>query len=65
MGYGYKTDAFIDHQVHNLENLPHQQDEGQDEKDDDKRDSNFPKYVTVDNFIHIVIKKFLKTIMYR
>jgi len=43
-----------------LKNLSHQQDEGQDEKNDYKRDSNFPKYVTVDDFIHVFIVLFLK-----
>ena len=51
-------DAFIDHQIHNLKDLPHQQDKGQDKKDNDERDGNFPKYVTADNFIHNVIKSF-------
>jgi len=54
------TDAFIDHQIHNLKNLPHQQDKGQDEEDNDKRDGNFPKYVTVNDFIHVFIVLFLK-----
>jgi hypothetical protein len=53
-------DAFIDHQIHNLKNFPHQQDKSQDKEDHDKRESNFPKYIAVNNFIHIAIKKFLK-----
>jgi hypothetical protein len=54
------VDAFIDHQIHNLQYFPHQQDKSQDKEDHDKRESNFPKYIAVNNFIHIAIKKFLK-----
>jgi hypothetical protein len=50
------ADAFVDHQIHDLQNLPHEQHKRQDKEDDEEGESDFPEYVTADNFIHIGIK---------
>ena len=52
------ADALVDHQVHDLQDFAHQQDKSQDKENDDEGQGNFPKYVAVDNFIHIAIQIF-------